>query len=224
MPFTNAQRPSDTRNTSQQLSRLPFVIFLDFYRHIFYQYIRDHSHQRRSTMRLQKCVPLSLLLFIADYISPAETKFVPSTIQRVHQFATRQTHSLAKDLRLAFGGVLAPRDNSSPPPAQHVVYCKTKQAPFISGPIGGNNTTSAVGGGMSSSTTSTSRQASPTGAVSNSPWKLQQSYVSFFITPTLCRVAENLIYHCRAEIASFKDGISSSVTTLPMVCSQILLV
>ncbi|KAF7784589.1 CAZyme family GH16 [Agaricus bisporus var. burnettii] len=133
-------------------------------------------------MRLQKCFPLSLLLFIADYISPAETKFVPSALQRVHQFATRQTHSLAKDLRLAFGGVLAPRDNSSPPPAQHVVYCKMKQAPFISGPTGGNNTTSAVGGGMSSSTTPTSRQASPTGAVSNSPWKLQQSYSgdSFF--------------------------------------------
>lgn len=162
----------------------PFCYFQDFHRLLpicqtFFLLLG------RFIMRLYKCLPLSLMLLTADLISPAETRLVPGTLQRVHKFASKHTRSLAKDIRLAFGGVLVPRDSASIPPAQHVVYCKTKQAPFNAGPTNGNHTTtvvSGVSGSMSASKTSTtSGRASPTSTVPDSPWKLQQSYVSILI-------------------------------------------
>lgn len=144
-------------------------------------------------MRLFKYFPLSLLLFITDYSTPAQANLVPRAIQRAHKFAAKQTHNLAKDLRLAFGGVLVPRDDTSAPLAQRVVYCKTKQAPFNAGPTGGSNVTSMTAGGSSTkgyppsnvpgTKTATSGQPSATGVVPDSPWKLQQSYVRVLILP-----------------------------------------
>lgn len=143
-------------------------------------------------MRLFKSIPLSLIL-IADYTTPAEADLVPRAIRRAHKFAAKQTHSLAKDLRTVFGGVLVPRDDTSAATTKHVVYCKPKQVPFNTGPVsgGGNGTTvsaSGSSGGHPSSTstgtkattgtkTATSGQTSATTTVPDSPWKLQQSYV-----------------------------------------------
>lgn len=141
-------------------------------------------------MRLFKSIPLSLILLIADYTTPAEADLVPRAIRRAHKFAAKQTHSLAKDLRLVFGGVLISRDDTAAATTKHVVYCKPKQVPFNTGPVGGGGNGTTVSGssaghpsptstGTKATTgtkTTTNGQTSATATVPDSLWKLQQSY------------------------------------------------
>ncbi|KAF9454982.1 glycoside hydrolase family 16 protein [Macrolepiota fuliginosa MF-IS2] len=140
-------------------------------------------------MQLFKSLSFSLVLLIADYARPAEADLIPRAIQKAHTFAAKRTHTLARDLRVAFGGVLVSRDDTISSTAKRVVYCKPKQVPFGvptgGGTSGGNGTTSAHGSPSTSASgtkTATSIQPSATVAVPDSPWKLQQSYSgnSFF--------------------------------------------
>ena len=136
-----------------------------------------------SFRRIQVC---ALLLAIDP--SLASHTLVRRAVSTLHKKAVQQTHSLAQDLRMAFGGIIVPRADASEP--RHVVYCRpgrqTGQTPL--GPSGtgsgtGNSSTtvsgSSVGGG------STSRRPAPSttkGGVTpspsaSSPWKLIDSHV-----------------------------------------------
>lgn len=159
-------------------------------------------------MRLFKTLPLSLVLFIADFTTPVEADLVPRSIQRAHRFAARHTHSLARDLRVAFGGVS--RDDSSATSASNrLVYCKPKQAPFGTSPEDGGNGTGAATG----TKTATSGNPSATASIPDSPWKIQQSYVRFLAVVMVWRLM--IVYS--PEITSSKDGISSKAVIRPMV-------
>lgn len=135
-------------------------------------------------MRLLKSLPLSLVLLIADYSIPSEASLVPRAIQKVHKHAARQTHSLARDLRVAFAGMLVSRDDTSSTTQQRVVYCKPKQAvmgkPGSGGgsSTGGGNVTTTKGYPTSSATGAKTAQSGHPSAtnVPSSPWKIQQSY------------------------------------------------
>jgi len=121
-----------------------------------------------------------VILLLVD-LSFATQRLVPRVVQAIHQGAARHTHSFARDLRVAFGGVLASRADTS----HHVVYCKPgKQVTFGSGDGGGNpsngNSTSISTLGTASRTfgrpTSTVSSKPTSTTVAVSPWKLVDSH------------------------------------------------
>ncbi|KAJ7693546.1 concanavalin A-like lectin/glucanase domain-containing protein [Mycena rosella] len=120
-----------------------------------------------------------LLLLLAADVPPASA----NVLRRVGGFARRQTTSLARDLRVAFGGVL-PRSE-----AQHVIYCKNSAGSLAGSASGsaapsGNSSGSGSGSssGRSGSTTKKASTATATGtgsaagATATSAWHLTQSY------------------------------------------------
>ncbi|KAJ7212052.1 concanavalin A-like lectin/glucanase domain-containing protein [Mycena pura] len=104
-----------------------------------------------------------------------------NVLKRASDFAARQTRSLARDLRVAFGGVL-PRSDS----AQHVIYCKN---PVSAGALAGDDSSgSASSAGSGSTSANASKSSTKKGAVAGtatgsgaattatSAWHLTQSY------------------------------------------------
>lgn len=189
-------------------------------------------------MRFFKSLPLSLILLIADYTTPTEGNLIPRAIHKAHKFAAKKTHNLARDLRVAFGGVLVSRDDTSAATTKRVVYCKPKQAPFGTGPTnsgtntgGGNGTSVSVAGSptqgypsASGTKTATGSKPSATANIPDSPWKLQQSYVRdlFFYISCSARVEWTLMVGYSLEIASSKGGTSSRAAILLMVCTLLI--
>jgi len=115
------------------------------------------------------------LVLLLD-LSLASNTLVPGVLHSLHQNTARRTHNLAKDLRVAFRGILVPRADSR----EHVVYCKPgKQVHFGGGNNGGNTTATASISGISRhpASTSTNPGSSPTASVlPSSPWKLVNTY------------------------------------------------
>jgi hypothetical protein len=136
-------------------------------------------------MHLFKSLPLSVVLLIADAPSSSAT-LMPRAFEKMHGIAMKHTRGLARDLRVAFGGVLVAQPNEHQ--SQHVIYCKPGRSGGLPSPGsggGGNNTsstsptssTSRPSGGTKSTTTSVG--ASNTGVpVPPSPWKLVETHVS----------------------------------------------
>lgn len=142
-------------------------------------------------------LPLSVVLLLVDLsLGSASYTLVPRAVHNLHEHAVRRTHSLAQDIRVAFGGILVPR--SADPVAKHVVYCKSgPPSQVILGGGGGggglDNTTMTVPGGSTytppsapspSSTQSSTKTSSTKGAGStvapsppSSPWKLVEKHV-----------------------------------------------
>ncbi|PPQ63720.1 hypothetical protein CVT24_004300 [Panaeolus cyanescens] len=134
-------------------------------------------------------LPISLLLLTAELASASRShSLVPRFVHDIHHNAVKRTHSLASDIRMAFNGILVPRDVSSAP--QRVVYCKPrKQAPFTNGggDNGGNNNTSSTTPSTGSTVSTGSTRPSSTRIPNNpstipttpspaSPWKLIDSH------------------------------------------------
>ncbi|KAF8912952.1 concanavalin A-like lectin/glucanase domain-containing protein [Gymnopilus junonius] len=121
------------------------------------------------------------ILFLID-LSFASKSLVPRALHGLRHSAAQQTHSLARDLRIAFSGILASRADSN----QNVVYCKPgKQVPFAAGASGNGNVTGPAGAntsGTSQRVTVTATKTGPSPTASSSPWKLISSYQgnSFF--------------------------------------------
>ena len=115
---------------------------------------------------------MHIILLLID-LSSARKTLVSRAVHDIHQRAVRQTHSLARDLRIAFGGVLVSRANND---VQHVVYCKqANQSPFVNGGGGSGNISVTTSSGTATATKSGSTiAATPT---PTSPWKLTNSYV-----------------------------------------------
>jgi hypothetical protein len=127
---------------------------------------------------LTSILPISLILLAIEPAEASQHTLVRRAFDSFHGEAARQTHSLARDLRVAFGEIL-PRSLSSSPEPRHV-YCKKgrPQAPFS---YPGNSTTGGGGSTTRSRPTSTKGSKPPanTGAppnVPSSPWKLIESH------------------------------------------------
>lgn len=129
-------------------------------------------------------------LFIEQ--SSASKTLVPGVIHSLHKRAARQTHSLAHDLRVAFQGILVPREVTN----NHVVYCKPGKQTTFGGGGGVVNSSSTASTSRSSgsstsrrtggSSTKTGSSAAATATVS-SPWNLVNTYVRrFFLLETRC--------------------------------------
>ncbi|KAF5336903.1 hypothetical protein D9611_003443 [Ephemerocybe angulata] len=118
-------------------------------------------------MRLLNSAPLCLLLLVLQITtetsatqSHAPRRTLPRLVKRAHDSAVRKTHSLARDLRVAFNGVL-PRaevleNNRAGRP---VVYCKAGsqqvlQPPNNDGDDGKGNEGSGAGEGSGGNSTS----------------------------------------------------------------------
>lgn len=114
-----------------------------------------------------------IILLLVNLSSGRKT-LVSRAVHNIRQRAVRQTHNLARDLRIAFRGVLIPRASGD---TQHVVYCRQgTQVPFIT--KGPGNVTS--GGTSSFAATSTKSSSEPTPTTTpTSPWKLANSYVCY---------------------------------------------
>ncbi|KAG6814462.1 hypothetical protein H0H92_007466 [Tricholoma furcatifolium] len=126
-------------------------------------------------MLLFKSLPLGLMLLIADLPqSSAASSFVPRAMQKLHNTAARHTKNLARDLRVAFGGVLVAQPANT---AQQVIYCKPGN-PGLGGSTGNGTATPAptsTSPAGSSSTKSASAGSSSASSVS-SPWQLAESH------------------------------------------------
>jgi len=126
-----------------------------------------------------------VIMLLVD-LSLATQRLVPRVVQAIHHSASRRTHSLARDLRMAFGGILAPRADTAA--SRHVIYCKPgKQVTFGGGSGRGNpgNTSSTLSSTLSGAgrtsrrPTSTSASSKPTSTIpASSPWKLVESHVN----------------------------------------------
>jgi len=119
-----------------------------------------------------KCLPICLLLLVENAV-PSSANLFPRAIENIHRVAVKHTKSLARDLRVAFGGVLL----TQPPavPQTRVVYCRPGTKSGTLGGGSGRNTTGTSHGTASGTRTSTSGRPTATVATS-SPWKLNQSY------------------------------------------------
>ncbi|PFH54734.1 glycoside hydrolase family 16 protein [Amanita thiersii Skay4041] len=134
-------------------------------------------------MKLTPSLLLSLLL-ISDF---AEASIFGRSLHKAHTRAVAHTHNLARDLRVAFSGILLSRADG--PQKQQVLYCRASgrggNTNNTDGGSGGTNHTahSTVSGSTSSTGTKTSSgsSATPTAPVS-SPWKLVETHKgsSFF--------------------------------------------
>lgn len=114
---------------------------------------------------------VQIILLLVNFSSGQKT-LVSRAVHDIHQRAVRRTHNLARDLRIAFGGVLISRASGD---AQHVVYCKRgSQSPFVNGG-GSGNVSTATSGVTATATQSGSNPTATTTAAS--PWKLANAYV-----------------------------------------------
>ncbi|KAJ7655288.1 glycoside hydrolase family 16 protein [Mycena polygramma] len=132
-------------------------------------------------MLVPSALPLPLLLLLL-----ADGAASKHLLKRSADFAARQTSSLARDLRVAFGGVL-PR---SAAPAQQVIFCKSggtvqsgassSSGSGSSGGAGASGNTSASAGAASGSASKKAATATGTGsaaaATASSAWHLTQTY------------------------------------------------
>lgn len=153
-------------------------------------------------MHLLQHAPLCLLLLVLQAVteisatpSNGNTRALPRLVRRAHESAVRRTHSLARDIRVAFGRVL-PRAETDSDNGGRVVYCKPggKQT-VLDGPKNGGGEGSGSGIGSSGNSTSTSAPqgssssrgsstrtrsstsaAQPTATAVDSPWRLTNSY------------------------------------------------
>ncbi|EAU92620.1 endo-1,3(4)-beta-glucanase [Coprinopsis cinerea okayama7 len=154
-----------------------------------------------------QALPVYLLLVVAQGItfaeaiatpgpSPKPAAHLPRLVRRAHASAVQKTHSLARDLRVAFGSVL-PRSLDEGSANKRVVYCKSsgKQRPFEDkgsqnnnpgddndDPTDSSSTPTGSQGSATRSSTSTRTRAStdtpsqPTPQIPDSPWRLTNSY------------------------------------------------
>lgn len=123
---------------------------------------------------------MSLILLAMANFSSGRNTLVSRAVHDIHRRAVRHTHSLARDLRLVFRGLLIPRASSN---LQPVVYCKRgDQAPLVSGGSGNASGLPA---------TATKSGSVPT-ASAGSPWILANSYVCQNGLLTVCRIHSSL--------------------------------
>ena len=122
---------------------------------------------------------ISFLLFclLAHIVDASQIHFGLS-LRAAHLRVKAHTHSLARDLRFAFGGTLLPRSNYQ---SQQVIYCKAL-GNSDSGATSTPNATSSTPNNASSSagtgTKTVSGTSSPNPTVPASPWKLAESHVT----------------------------------------------
>ncbi|KAJ7596767.1 glycoside hydrolase family 16 protein [Mycena floridula] len=131
-------------------------------------------------------LPLYLTLLLLDLQLVSAENVLSGAFKAAHGTASRHTKRLARDLRIAFGGILvsnsilaSQQDVLAP---QRVVYCKSGAGSLgaaTSGSDGGNTSSpqgspgSSAGltGGSKTATGSSSSPTSPTSSV-NSPWTI----------------------------------------------------
>lgn len=109
---------------------------------------------------------LALMLSSTFTFFPSLAAASNSFVSRAHKVAIRHSSNLARDLRIAFGGVLLAQPGS--PPTQNV-YCVSS---------GGGGVIVSSGNSSSLNATSTTSSASPTNtsSVPSSPWKPIATY------------------------------------------------
>jgi hypothetical protein len=139
----------------------------------------------RIMVALDSILRVSTIFVALDTALASHQTLVRRAIDNLHLEAARRTHSLAKDLRLAFGGIF-PRAVSSSQPG-HVVYCKpARQVPLSAGSGGGseyNSTSTSMSIiGTRSRPTSTKTGTSPSPTVTSS-WNLIDSHVRILFVP-----------------------------------------
>lgn len=128
---------------------------------------------------LDSILRISTIFLTLDTAQAYRQTLVRRAVDSIQLEAARRTHSLARDLRIVFGGIM-PRAVSSSQPG-HVVYCKpARQVPLSvgSGGVGTRNGTSTLIIGTRTQTTSrptSTKTGSSSSPSVTSPWKLIDS-------------------------------------------------
>ncbi|KIJ22234.1 glycoside hydrolase family 16 protein [Paxillus involutus ATCC 200175] len=113
---------------------------------------------------------VSMLLTLALTLYPSPTTAHNSLLSRAHKVAVKHSSRLARDLRVAFGGVLVAQPGSAP---TQNVYCVSSGGGGVIVPGGSGNSSSSSG----ISTTGTTSGAQPTStSVPSSSWKPIATY------------------------------------------------
>jgi hypothetical protein len=162
----------------------------------------------RSMVALDLILRISTIFLALDTALASHQTLVRRAVDGLHLEAARRTRSLAKDMRMAFGGIL-PRAVSSSQPGQ-VVYCKlARQVPLSSngGSSNGTSTSMSIIGTKTPkarpTSTKTSTSTSPT--VSSS-WRLIDSNVRIHLNDSFIYIT---IQFCSVGRISLMAGISS---------------
>jgi len=118
------------------------------------------------------------VILLSVNLSSGRKTLVSRAVHDIHQRAVRHTHNLARDLRIAFGGILLARASGD---IQQVVYCKRgNQSPLVNGNGGSGNVSTTTSGSTSHPATATQSGSKPTATTTlTSPWKLANSYVCY---------------------------------------------
>ncbi|KAH7883790.1 glycoside hydrolase family 16 protein [Phlebopus sp. FC_14] len=116
---------------------------------------------------------LALAYVLNFYVHPAAAR--SSLLSHVHKVAVKRSSSLARDLRVAFGGVLVAQPGSGP---TQNVYCVSSGGGGVTPPSGSGNSSSSASG----TATASAAEPSSTTSVPSSPWKTISTYSgsSFF--------------------------------------------
>jgi len=129
-------------------------------------------------MRVFKSLPLGLILCIANVSPISSATSVSRALESIHGVALMHTRNLARDIRIAFRGILVAQQPSSS--SSHTIYCKAGLGPLAGG--GANNTSPSSslfpsGTSLTGSPTGSLPHSQPTGAAAtSSPWKLAESH------------------------------------------------
>jgi hypothetical protein len=168
---------------------------------------------------LHSVLRTSTVFLALDAALASRQTLVRRAIDGLHLEASRRTHSLAKDLRVAFGGIF-PRAVSSSQQG-HVVYCKpARQVPLSPGSSGGseyNHTStsmSIIGTRTRTPTSHPTKASTSLSPTATSPWKLIDSHVRVPLNNSQIR---KFIQFCRVGQIFSMVGISTLVRIRRMV-------
>lgn len=116
---------------------------------------------------------LTVFLLLALALAPASlVQAKPSSfLSHAHKVAVKHSAGLARDLRVAFGNVLATQSTSS---SNENVYCVSSNGIGVSVPASASSNHSSSS--TSPTSTATGTAASSSSSVASSPWKAVQSY------------------------------------------------
>lgn len=110
---------------------------------------------------------LALALAPAPLVQARSSSF----LSHAHKVAVKHSAGLARDLRVAFGNVLATQSTSS---SNENVYCVSSNGIGVSVPASSSSNHSSSS--PTSTATGTGAAASSSSTVASSPWKVAQSY------------------------------------------------
>lgn len=158
-------------------------------------------------------IPLFLLLTISPFADAHLPNPVLRAANQIHRRAIKRSSGLARDIRMAFGGMMLDKRSSG---QTGNVYCVSNPNVNGTSPTTGDGTVSLSSSSAQSlpsssgraSATASGGSSAPTGSATSSAWKLKQNYVSPTLPPSPSHSLTLRVMDSKATLSSMA-GTSS---------------